>query len=127
MTHRWVNYLTAGWVNSVTRPWVNSVTIHTYRDTFRLLLAFAQETTGRTPSNLRLEDVDAVLVGAFLDHLETDRHNGFRTRNARLAAVHSLFRFAAMRHPEQAALIGVDPSVKTARAPRLSNSLPSLR
>ena len=80
-------------------------TIAAYRDTFRLLLAFAQETTGRTPSNLRLEDVDALLVGAFLDHLEAGRHNSFRTRNARLAAVHSLFRFAAMRHPEQAALI----------------------
>lgn len=80
-------------------------TIAAYRDTFRLLLAFAQHTTGRAPSNLRLEDLDAVLVGAFLSHLEADRHNTVRTRNARLAAVHSLFRFAALRHPEHAALI----------------------
>ena len=54
---------------------------------------------------LRLEDLDAPLIGAFLDHLEVHRHNSIRTRNARLAAVHSLFRFAALRHPEHAALI----------------------
>ena len=80
-------------------------TIAAYRDTFRLLLAFAEQKTGRAPSSLRLEDLDAPLVAAFLDHLEVDRHNSVRTRNARLAAVHSLFRFAAFRHPEHAALI----------------------
>lgn len=80
-------------------------TIAAYRDTFRLLLVFAEQKTGRAPSTLRLEDVDAPLIGAFLDHLEVDRGNSIRTRNARLAAVHSLFRFAALRHPEHAASI----------------------
>ena len=80
-------------------------TIAAYRDTFRLLLAFAGQQTGRTPSGLRIADLDAPLVSAFLDHLETVRGNGVRTRNARLAAVHSLFRYAALRHPEDAAVI----------------------
>ncbi|MDA8385320.1 MAG: tyrosine-type recombinase/integrase [Actinomycetota bacterium] len=80
-------------------------TIAAYRDTFRLLFAFAEEKTGRAPSNLRLEDLDAPLIGAFLDHLEVDRHNSIRTRNARLAAIHAMFRFAALRHPEISALI----------------------
>ncbi len=80
-------------------------TVAAYRDTFRLLLAFAEGKTGTAPSALRLEDVDAPLVGSFLDHLEIERNNGARTRNARLAAIHSLFRFAALRHPEHAALI----------------------
>lgn len=80
-------------------------TIAAYRDTFRLLLAFAQHKTGHAPSNLRLEDLDAPLIGAFLDHLEVERHNSVRTRNARLAAVHSLFQFSALRHPEHSALI----------------------
>lgn len=80
-------------------------TVASYRDTFRLLLAFAQTRTGRAPAKLRLEDLDAVLIGAFLEHLEHARHNSVRTRNNRLAAVHSLFRYAALRHPDHAALI----------------------
>lgn len=80
-------------------------TVAAYRDTFKLLLAFASQRTGRAPSRLELEDLDATLVGAFLDHLEAERANTARTRNARLAAVHSMFRFAALRHPEHAALI----------------------
>ncbi|MGH9137867.1 MAG: tyrosine-type recombinase/integrase [Acidimicrobiales bacterium] len=80
-------------------------TVASYRDTFRLLLGFAQRRTGRAPSKLDLEDLDAVLVGAFLDHLERERHNSVRTRNNRLAAIHSLFAYAALRHPEHAALI----------------------
>ncbi|MCA1677474.1 MAG: site-specific integrase [Actinobacteria bacterium] len=80
-------------------------TVASYRDTFVLLLAFAQEQTGRPPSRLKLEDLDAALIGAFLEHLEQHRHNSARTRNARLSAVHSMFRFAALRHPEHAALI----------------------
>jgi hypothetical protein len=74
-------------------------------DTFRLLLAFAQARTGTAPCDLHLDDLDAGLIGAFLEHLRNDRHNGARTRNARLAAIHSLFRYAALRHPEHAALI----------------------
>ena len=80
-------------------------TITSYRDTCRLLLAFAQDKTGRPPSALSLADLDAALVGAFLQHLEEDRGNGSATRNARLAAIHSLFRYAAPRAPEHAAVI----------------------
>jgi integrase/recombinase XerD len=93
-------------------------TIAAYRDTFRLLLSFAQEQTGRQPSKLELEDLDAPLIGAFLDHLERDRGNSPRTRNARLAAIHSLFRFAALRHPEHAALIARVLAVPTKRFDR---------
>lgn len=80
-------------------------TIAAYRDTFRLLLTYVQRETGKAPSSLGVEDIDAPLVGRFLDHLEAERGNDARTRNARLAAVRSLFRFAALRHPEHAALI----------------------
>ena len=80
-------------------------TVSAYRDTFRLLLGFVQLLTGKAPYNLGLEHLDASIIAAFLDHLETERHNTARTRNARLAAVRSLFRYAALRHPEHAALI----------------------
>ena len=80
-------------------------TIAAYRDTFRLLLSFAQRRTGKPPWRLEIEDLDASLIAAFLHHLEADRGNGPRTRNARLAAIHSMFRFAALRHPESAELI----------------------
>ena len=80
-------------------------TVAAYRDALRLLVAFAAERTGREPSRLDLGQLDAPLVTAFLDHLEHERGNAVRTRNARLAAIHSLYRFAARRHPEHAALI----------------------
>ena len=80
-------------------------TIAAYRDTMRLLLAFAAARVGKRPSELELDDLDASLIGAFLDHLERDRGNTARTRNARLAAIHSLYRFAALRHPERLAVI----------------------
>lgn len=80
-------------------------TIASYRDTCRLLLTFARDRTGKQPSGLSLADLDAPLVGAFLQHLEDDRGNGSATRNARLAAIHSLFRYAAPRAPEHAAVI----------------------
>jgi site-specific recombinase XerD len=78
-------------------------TITAYRDTLRLLLGYAAERTGRPPSALDIADLDAPLIGDFLDHLEHERNNSVRTRNARLAAIHSLFRFAALSHPEHAA------------------------
>ena len=81
-------------------------TIAAYRDTFRLLLGFVSECHARPPSRLGFEDLDATVITAFLDHLEDDRHNSARTRNARLAAIRSLFRYAALRHPEHADLIG---------------------
>jgi site-specific recombinase XerD len=80
-------------------------TVASYRDAFQLLLAFVQRRVGKAPSTLALEDLDAVVIGAFLDHLEAERHNSVRTRNNRLAAIHSLFAYAALRHPEHAALI----------------------
>jgi integrase/recombinase XerD len=80
-------------------------TVAAYRDCWKLLLGFAQQTTGKSPSQVQFADLDAPLVGAFLDHLEHGRGNGVRTRNARLAAIHSLFRYAALRHPEDAAVI----------------------
>ena len=80
-------------------------TVAAYRDTCRLLLAFAQAKTGKAPSRLSLADLDATLVGAFLRHLEDDRGNGSATRNARLAAIHSLFKYASPRAPEHAAVI----------------------
>jgi len=80
-------------------------TILAYRDTFRLLLAFAQKLLGKEPSDLLPADIDAPFVAAFLEHLEKERGNGARTRNARLAAVRSFFRFAAPREPSHAALI----------------------
>ena len=64
-------------------------TIASYRDTFRLLLRFAQERLGSAPSSLALDDLDAALVGAFLDHVELHRRNTPRTRNVRLAAIHA--------------------------------------
>lgn len=80
-------------------------TVAAYRDTMRLLLRFAHERTRKQPSELDLVDLDALLIGAFLDHLEHERQNSARTRNARLAAIRSLYCYAALRHPEHAALI----------------------
>jgi integrase/recombinase XerD len=80
-------------------------TIAAYRDTWRLLLGYCSARTGKQPSDLQITDLDAPLIAAFLDHLEQDRGNSARTRNARLAAIHSLFGYAALQHPEHAGLI----------------------
>jgi integrase/recombinase XerD len=80
-------------------------TVAAYRDAFRLLLHFAQARRSTPASKLALSDLDAPLIGAFLDHLETQRRNGARTRNARLAALRSFFRFLAPREPAHAGLI----------------------
>jgi integrase/recombinase XerD len=84
---------------------VSPNTIASYRDTFRLLLSFAQQKTGTPPARLELSHLDAPLIGAFLEHLETERGNTARTRNIRLAAIHSFFQYCALRHPEHAGLI----------------------
>jgi site-specific recombinase XerD len=89
----------------ITQRQVSSRTVAAYRDTLRMLLTFAADRTGRAPSQLDVNDIDAVLVGEFLTHLERDRHNSARTRNTRLAAIRSLFRYAAYRHPEHAQII----------------------
>lgn len=93
-------------------------TIASYRDTFRLLLAFAQHHTGKPPFQLDFDDLDAPLIGAFLTHLEHDRHNSARTRNNRLAAIHSLYRYAALQHPEHAATIARVMAIPTKRYQR---------
>lgn len=80
-------------------------TLAAYRDTWRLLLVFASAQRSTDPSKLDINDLDATLVGAFLDHLERQRENSARTRNGRLTAIRSLFRYAALRHPEHAAVI----------------------
>lgn len=93
-------------------------TIGAYKVTFRLLLGFASERTGKEPSNLDIAELDAPLIAAFLDHLERDRHNSPATRNNRLAAIHSLFRYAALQHPEHAASVQrvlAIPAKRTAR------------
>jgi site-specific recombinase XerD len=77
-------------------------TVAAYRDTFRLLLCYTREQTGKQPAELDVSDLNATLITEFLDHLEHQRHNSIRTRNARLAAIRSLFRFAALHHPEHA-------------------------
>ncbi len=80
-------------------------TIASYRDAFRLLLRFAQQTLEKAPSDLELEDLEAPFITRFLDHLEQDRGNGARTRNQRLAAIRSFFRYAAFEEPGHSALI----------------------
>lgn len=80
-------------------------TVAAYRDTWRLLLRYALAHTGKAPADLDIADLDAPVVAAFLEHLEHDRGNTIRTRNNRLAAIHSLFAYAALRHPEHAASI----------------------
>jgi integrase/recombinase XerD len=74
-------------------------TIAGYRDTFRLLLRFAGERTGKAPTRLRIEDLGANLIGDFLLHVETNRRNGARSRNTRLSAIRSFFRFVAINEP----------------------------
>jgi integrase/recombinase XerD len=80
-------------------------TIAAYRDTWRLLLRFATKRAGKQPGHLDIADLDAPLIGDFLDHLEHSRGNSPRTRNARLAAIHSMFSYAALQHPEHAETI----------------------
>src|SRR5919204_3238716 len=84
---------------------VSPHTIASYRDTFRLLLQFAQKRLRKAPSQLGLEDLDATFIGAFLDNLESHRGNGARSRNLRLTAVRSFFRYAALEAPAHGEII----------------------
>lgn len=74
-------------------------TVAAYRDSFRLLLQFAQHHLGKSPERLALTDLDAPLILAFLNHLESERHNTIRSRNARFAAIRSFLHFAAFKEP----------------------------
>jgi len=80
-------------------------TVAAYRDAFRLLVQFAQRRLGRLPSQLNLKDLNAPFLGKFLDELETGRANGLRSRNLRLTAIRSFFRYAALEAPQHAGLI----------------------
>lgn len=84
---------------------VSPRTIASYRDSLKLLFTFAGQRNGKPPSALDWADLDSEMISAFLDYLETERHNNPRTRNLRLTAIRSLFTYAALRHPEHAALI----------------------
>lgn len=80
-------------------------TISSYRDAWRLLLTFTQQATGTAPWKLDLSQLDHGVITAFLHYLEVDRNNSPSTRNARLAAIHSMFRYAALHAPDDAATI----------------------
>ena len=84
---------------------VSSHTIASYRDTFRLLLQFVEKRLHKPPSGLALTDLDPSVIGAFLDELEKDRGNGARSRNLRLTAIRSFYRYAAYEEPTQSGLI----------------------
>jgi integrase/recombinase XerD len=77
-------------------------TVATYRECFRLLLQFAKERLGKSPSQLQIEDLGTPFLGHFLDHLESNRKNSARTRNIRLGAIHSFFKYVALEEPAHA-------------------------
>jgi integrase/recombinase XerD len=79
-------------------------TMASYRDTFRLLLQYAQQRLRKAPSQVTVPDLDTAFLGTFLDHLEHDRGNSARSRNVRLAAIHSFFRYVAWQAPEYSAV-----------------------
>lgn len=97
---------------------VSPNTVAAYRDTFRLLLAFAQARLRKSPSTLPLADFNATLVAAFLQHLEKQRNNSVRTRNARLAAIHSFFRYVALQEPAHSATCQRVLAIPTKKAER---------
>ncbi|WP_027582183.1 tyrosine-type recombinase/integrase [Bradyrhizobium sp. Ai1a-2] len=88
---------------------VSPSTVAAYRDTFKMLLAFSQKAIGKAPTDLALTDLDATLILAFLDHLERERKNCVRSRNARLSAIRSFLKFAA--HEDLTALAVIERSL----------------
>jgi integrase/recombinase XerD len=84
---------------------VSRHTIISYRQTFRQLLGFAQERCKKPPSQLALEDLDAPLISAFLDYAQKERGLSARSRNVRLAAIRSFFRYVALQEPRCSALV----------------------
>lgn len=97
---------------------VSPHTIASYRDTFRLLLEFAYKQLKKTPSKLSFDDLTAPFIGAFLDHIQSDRHNGTRTRNLRLTAIRSFFHYAAFQEPSRSAHIQRVLAIPTKRQDR---------
>ena len=102
----------------LTQRKVSPHTIASYRDTFRLLLQFAQKRLRKAPSQLELSDLDAALIGAFLEDLENRRSNGTRSRNLRLTAIRSFFRYAALEAPAQSGIIQRVLAIPNQRQPR---------
>jgi site-specific recombinase XerD len=90
-------------------------TIASYRDTWRLLLHYAQQATGTPPEKMRLAQIDYDLITGFLHHLDTERGNAASTRNNRLAAIHSMFRYAALHAPDDAEVIQRVLAIESAR------------
>ena len=97
---------------------VSPRTVTVYRDTFRLLFAFMQTRIGRTPSELGIADLDAPVILDFLEHLETERHNHARSRNLRLSAIRSFFRYASLRDVEHLAVVNRVLAIPTKRTSR---------
>ncbi|WP_433600732.1 site-specific integrase [Nocardia sp. CA-135953] len=97
----------------MTQQGVSPHTIASYRDTFKLLLGYLHSRTGTLPSDLDLTDLDAVMVGDFLQYLEAVRGNAISSRNTRLAAIHSLFRYASLQAPEHANMISRVLAIQT--------------
>ena len=89
----------------ITQRNASAHTIAAYSDTFRLLFDYARKQLGKAPSALILEDLNSSFICAFLDHLEKDRGNSARSRNARLAAIHSFFQYVAYQLPEHSSLV----------------------
>jgi integrase/recombinase XerD len=102
----------------MTQRKVSPHTIASYRDTFRLLLRFAQKRLRKAPSQLGLADLDPSLIDAFLNDLENQRRNGPRSRNLRLTAIRSFFRYAVLESPAQGALIQRVLAIPNQRQPR---------
>ncbi len=92
-------------------------TVAAYRDTWRLLLGYAAQSTGTAPALLDLSQLNAELINGFLTDLETRRGNSIATRNARLAAVHSFLTYASQYHPEHLATIGRVLAIPPKRRP----------
>lgn len=92
-------------VRLMTQRKVSTHTITSYRDTFRLLLHFTHKQLRKAPSQLALSDLNASLIDAFLDDLQKSRHNSARSRNLRLTAIRSFFRYAALEAPAESGVI----------------------
>ena len=105
-------------IRLMTQRKVSAHTIASYCDTFRLLLQFAQKRLRKAPSHLGLEDLNASMVGGFLEDLEKRRHNGARSRNLRLTAIRSFFRYAALEAPAQSGMIQRVLAIPNQRQPR---------
>ena len=93
-------------------------TIASYRDSFCLLFKFAKQHLNKEPSMLSIEDLNAAFIGSFLNHIEKDRGNCARSRNVRLAAIHSFFKYTALQDPSHSALIQRVLAIPTKRYER---------